>query len=109
MLVGLCVLSLPSLPLSLCVQNRVGELHSLLRFLELDPYAYYFCRKKGCDCKSLHWRFGPKQKACESCGCPSPYHFSCFNRTILNPITRYVHGLFSPLSLSTLLFFAVRR
>merc|ERR1719387_2939581 len=50
------------------LQNRVGELYSLLRFLELDPYAYYFCRKKGCDCKSLHWRFGPKQKACECCG-----------------------------------------
>ena len=71
------------------LQNRVGELYSLLRFLELDPYAYYFCRKKGCDCKSLHWRFGPKQKACEGCGCPSPYHYSYFNRTILNPITRY--------------------
>ena len=71
------------------LQNRVGELYSLLRFLELDPFAYYFCRKKGCDCKSLHWNFGPKQKACTSCGCPSPYHYSHFNRTILNPITRF--------------------
>ena len=71
------------------LQNRVGELYSLLRFLELDPYAYYFCRKKGCDCKSLHWRFGPKQKACECCGHPGPFHYSYFNRTILNPITRF--------------------
>ncbi|QDZ23350.1 ATP-dependent helicase [Chloropicon primus] len=71
------------------LQNRVGELYSLLRFLELDPYAYYFCGKKGCDCKSLHWRFGPKQKACECCGHPGFHHFSYFNRTILNPITRF--------------------
>merc|ERR1711904_31153 len=70
-------------------QNRVGELYYLLRFLELDPFAYYFCRKKDCDCKSLHWRFGPKQKACECCGHPGPYHYSYFNRVILNPITRY--------------------
>ena len=71
------------------LQNRVGELYSLLRFLQLDPFAYYFCRKKDCDCKSLHWRFGPKQKACECCGHPGPYHYSYFNRVILNPITRY--------------------
>jgi DNA repair protein RAD16 len=35
------------------LQNRVGELYSLIRFLGADPFAYYFCKK--CDCKSLHW------------------------------------------------------
>ena len=71
------------------LQNRVGELYSLLRFLQVDPYAYYFCRKEGCNCKSLHWRFGPNNKACECCGHTSMSHYSQFNQTILNPITRY--------------------
>lgn len=26
------------------LQNRVGELYSLVRFLRMDPQAYYFCR-----------------------------------------------------------------
>lgn len=24
-------------------QNRVGELYSLVRFLRISPYAYYYC------------------------------------------------------------------
>jgi hypothetical protein len=31
------------------LQNRVGELYSLVRFLGGDPYSYYFC--KNCPCK----------------------------------------------------------
>jgi DNA repair protein RAD16 len=38
------------------LQNRVGEFYSLVRFLRLDPMAYYFCRAKGCDCKQIHYR-----------------------------------------------------
>jgi DNA repair protein RAD16 len=41
------------------LQNRVGELYSLVRFLRMDPHAYYFCKVKGCECKSLCWNFGP--------------------------------------------------
>jgi hypothetical protein len=37
------------------LQNRVGELYSLVRFLRIDPFAYYFCKAKKCDCKSLHY------------------------------------------------------
>jgi DNA repair protein RAD16 len=37
------------------LQNRVGELYSLVRFLRVDPHAYYFCKTKGCNCKSLHY------------------------------------------------------
>ena len=28
------------------LQNRVGELYSLIRFLRIDPMAHYFCRAK---------------------------------------------------------------
>ena len=35
------------------VQNRVGDLLSLIKFLKINPQAYYFCKK--CNCKSLHW------------------------------------------------------
>lgn len=35
------------------LQNRVGELYSLIRFVGVEPHAFYFC--KNCDCKSLHW------------------------------------------------------
>ena len=45
------------------LQNRVGELYSLVRFLRMDPHAYYFCKVKGCECKSLCWNFGPNQKS----------------------------------------------
>lgn len=36
------------------LQNRVGELYSLVRFLGADPFSHYFCKK--CPCKALHWR-----------------------------------------------------
>ena len=38
------------------LQNRVGELYSLVRFLRIDPHAYYYCKRKDCTCKSLHYR-----------------------------------------------------
>lgn len=27
------------------VSHRVSELYSLVRFLQIDPFAYYFCRR----------------------------------------------------------------
>jgi hypothetical protein len=30
------------------LQNRVGEVYSLIRFLRIDPMAHYFCRAKVC-------------------------------------------------------------
>ncbi|CAM9901960.1 unnamed protein product [Ectocarpus sp. 12 AP-2014] len=70
------------------LQNRVGELYSLVRFLRLDPHAFYQCRSKGCDCKSLNYRFGPEWRACEECGHTPIMHYANFNRHILNPISR---------------------
>ena len=71
------------------MQNRVGELYALIRFLQSDPFAYYFCSKKGCDCKTINWCFGPKQRQCTDCGCPPMKHFAYFNKHIINPIKRY--------------------
>eukprot|EP00940_MAST-03C_sp_MAST-3C-sp2_P001866 g1866.t1 len=71
------------------LQNRVGELYALVRFLCIDPFAYYFCKKKGCDCKMLQWSMGREQRGCTNCGCPPMRHYSYFNREILNPIKRY--------------------
>ncbi|KAG1739931.1 SNF2 family N-terminal domain-containing protein [Suillus paluster] len=73
------------------LQNRVGELYSLVRFLGGDPFSYYFCKK--CDCKSLHWRFTDK-KHCDECG-HSPMQHTCFwNNEILTPIQK--HGIEGP-------------
>ncbi|EAU80544.2 DNA repair protein rad16 [Coprinopsis cinerea okayama7 len=67
------------------LQNRVGELYSIIRFLGGDPYAYYFC--KLCDCKSLHWKFSDK-RSCDDCG-HTPMNHTCFwNNEILSPIQK---------------------
>ncbi|KAG9219471.1 hypothetical protein CCMSSC00406_0005365 [Pleurotus cornucopiae] len=73
------------------LQNRVGELYSLVRFLGGDPFSYYFCKK--CDCKSLHWRFSDKRN-CDDCG-HSPMQHTCFwNNEILTPIQK--NGMVGP-------------
>ncbi|KAJ7896017.1 DNA repair protein rad16 [Mycena olivaceomarginata] len=67
------------------LQNRVGELYSLVRFLGGDPFSFYFCKK--CDCKSLHWKFTDR-KTCDDCG-HSPMQHTCFwNNEILTPIQK---------------------
>ncbi|KAG1775703.1 SNF2 family N-terminal domain-containing protein [Suillus placidus] len=73
------------------LQNRVGELYSLVRFLGVDPFSFYFCKK--CDCKSLHWKFTDK-KCCDDCD-HSPMQHTCFwNNEILTPIQK--HGITGP-------------
>ena len=66
------------------VQNRIGEFFSLLRFLELRPFACYFC--KSCKCAELHWE-QDAQKKCKTCSHTGFNHVSVFNQEILNPIT----------------------
>lgn len=67
------------------LQNRVGELYSMIRFLGADPYAYYFCLR--CDCKALHWMFSDRRH-CDQCG-HTPMSHTCFwNNEILKPIQR---------------------
>ena len=48
------------------LQNRVGEFYSLVRFLRLDPMAYYMCKAKDCDCTSMHYRMTAGR--CDCCG-----------------------------------------
>ncbi|KIV95316.1 hypothetical protein PV10_02986 [Exophiala mesophila] len=66
------------------VQNRIGEFFSLLRFLEVTPFACYFCKQ--CACKQLHWS-QDEQKKCNTCKHSGFNHVSVFNQEILNPIT----------------------
>jgi DNA repair protein RAD16 len=68
------------------LQNRVGELYSLIRFMRLDPMAHYLCRAKGCKCKSIHYRMVSGK--CLHCSHSSISHYSHFNKYILNPIQR---------------------
>ncbi|CAN0914462.1 ATP-dependent helicase rhp16 [Linum grandiflorum] len=66
------------------LQNRVGELYSLVRFLQIVPYSYYLC--KDCDCRTLD--YGSK-KSCAGCEHSSVRHFCWWNKYISNPIQSY--------------------
>lgn len=68
------------------LQNRIGEFFSLLRFLEVDPFSYYFCRK--CPCKSLHWKFSDN-RTCDKCQHRPMDHCCWFNTELLKPIQKY--------------------
>jgi len=65
---------------------KIGELFSLLRFLEADPFSYYFCKK--CECKELHWSFSDR-RTCDSCGHRPMDHTCWFNTELLKPIQRF--------------------
>ncbi|KAL1302292.1 hypothetical protein AAFC00_002710 [Neodothiora populina] len=67
------------------VQNRIGEFFSLLRFLEVRPFADYFCKK--CPCSILHWELNEEHK-CNACKHAGMEHVSVFNQELLNPLTQ---------------------
>ncbi|CAK1365804.1 DNA repair protein RAD16 [Cercospora beticola] len=67
------------------VQNRIGEFFSLLRFLEVRPFADYFCKK--CPCAMLHWQLDDDHM-CKECKHAGMEHVSVFNQELLNPLTQ---------------------
>lgn len=67
------------------VQNRIGEFFSLLRFLEVRPFADYFCKK--CPCSMLHWQLDDAYM-CVECKHAGMEHVSVFNQELLNPLTQ---------------------
>jgi DNA repair protein RAD16 len=72
------------------LQNRVGDLCSLLRFMRVPPYSRYFCSVEGCSCTSLSHPFsGTNLSSCVFCGHGPVQHYSYFNKFIMNPINRY--------------------
>lgn len=75
------------------VQNRVSDLFALVKFLRLDPHAYYFCKK--CECKSFTWlqydrsEGSYKNRGFCKCGHFGALHFGWWNRRITNLIKDY--------------------
>jgi len=77
------------------LQNRVSELYSLIRFLRIDPYSYYFCRK--CDCKSLEYpfrktmgeQFVTPKSCCDMCDHGPILHYCWWNKFVANPIKKF--------------------
>ncbi|XP_010475184.1 PREDICTED: DNA repair protein RAD16 [Camelina sativa] len=67
------------------LQNRVGELYSLIRFLQILPYSYYFC--KDCDCRILDYM---AHQTCPSCPHNTVRHFCWWNKYVAKPVT--LHG-----------------
>ncbi|KAI6851677.1 hypothetical protein KC358_g23 [Hortaea werneckii] len=67
------------------VQNRIGEFFSLLRFLEVRPFADYFCKR--CPCSILHWKLD-EDHMCVNCKHGGMEHVSVFNQELLNPLTQ---------------------
>ncbi|KAI3396436.1 hypothetical protein diail_12156 [Diaporthe ilicicola] len=68
------------------LQNRIGEFFSLIRFLNIRPFASYFC--KNCPCESLEWAMDEDHR-CTLCRHNGMQHISVFNQELLNPIQRY--------------------
>lgn len=68
------------------LQNRVGELYSLIRFLCIKPFAYYYCKKAGCTCECLHFM---RERYCPQCGHIRFMHYSYFRSKVTNPIIKY--------------------
>ncbi|KAK3296899.1 SNF2 family N-terminal domain-containing protein [Chaetomium fimeti] len=68
------------------LQNRIGEFFSLIRFLNVRPFACYLC--KSCPCSTLEWQMGDDNK-CTGCGHGGMQHVSVFNQELLNPIQKF--------------------
>lgn len=68
------------------LQNRIGELYSLIRFLDIAPFCEYFCTQ--CSCESKEWNF-PDYRVCAQCGHAPMSHMNFFNHFMLKNIQKY--------------------
>ncbi|KAL7922480.1 SNF2 family N-terminal domain-containing protein [Trichoderma austrokoningii] len=68
------------------LQNRIGELFSLVRFLNIKPFASYLCKQ--CTCSRLEWSMDDNSR-CSDCGHAGMQHVSVFNQELLNPIQKF--------------------
>lgn len=68
------------------LQNRIGEFFSLVRFLNIQPFASYFCRQ--CKCSHLEWNMNTENR-CTRCNHHAMQHVSVFNQELLNPIQKF--------------------
>ncbi|ODV86166.1 hypothetical protein CANARDRAFT_197201 [[Candida] arabinofermentans NRRL YB-2248] len=68
------------------LQNRIGELYSLIRFLDIAPFCEYLCTQ--CNCRSKEWLF-PDYKTCAGCGHRPMSHMNFFNHFMLKNIQKY--------------------
>ncbi|KAK1253340.1 hypothetical protein MKX07_001417 [Trichoderma sp. CBMAI-0711] len=68
------------------LQNRIGELFSLVRFLNIKPFASYLCKQ--CTCSTLEWSMDENSR-CSDCGHAGMQHVSVFNQELLNPIQKF--------------------
>lgn len=68
------------------LQNRIGELYSLIRFLDISPFCEYFCTQ--CSCQSKEWNF-PDYRVCANCGHAPMSHMNFFNHFMLKNIQKY--------------------
>ncbi|KAL3657892.1 hypothetical protein V7S43_017092 [Phytophthora oleae] len=67
------------------LQNRIGELLSLVRFLQVKKYAFYHCNM--CECQMLDYNFPDKK--CVQCTHSAIQHYSYFNKKVVIPIQAY--------------------
>ncbi|PHH71141.1 hypothetical protein CDD82_6721 [Ophiocordyceps australis] len=68
------------------LQNRIGEFFSLVRFLNMTPFASYLCKQ--CSCSSLEWQMNDVTR-CKQCDHAGMQHVSVFNQELLNPIQKF--------------------
>ncbi|EFQ29730.1 SNF2 family domain-containing protein [Colletotrichum graminicola] len=68
------------------LQNRIGEFFSLVRFLQVKPFASYFCKQ--CPCASLDWDLDDDHR-CRQCHHAGMQHVSVFNQELLTPIQKW--------------------
>ena len=71
------------------LQNRIGEISSMVRFLRARPYAYLRCNRRGCSCECYEVICKPGTQTCNQCSHGRARHRSVFTTELLTPIRQY--------------------